>query len=137
MDPALDAFVRARAQHVCEYCRVPQSAYDVRFPIDHIIAQQHGGRTEPENLALCCYACNRHKGPNIAGIDPETSALTPLFHPRRDRWSDHFGWQGALVIGRTAAGRATIAVLAMNHARAVAVREALIHEKRFLFPPAE
>ena len=57
---------------VCEYCRLPQAASRiVRFHIEHIIARQHGGRSEPDNLALACGFCNFHKGPNIAGIDPE------------------------------------------------------------------
>jgi len=54
-----------------------------------------------ENLALCC-------------IDPETGAVTTLFHPRGDRWSDHFRYEGALLIGKTPAGRATIETLAIT-----------------------
>jgi hypothetical protein len=34
---------------------MPQSCYPtVPFPIDHIIARQHGGSTSLENLALSC-----------------------------------------------------------------------------------
>jgi 5-methylcytosine-specific restriction endonuclease McrA len=41
--------------------------------IDHIIARQHGSRTELDNLALACVHCNRFKGPNVAGLDPDTN----------------------------------------------------------------
>jgi len=65
MRKELDRRVRNRANHRCEYCQMPQSAIDFTFPIDHIIAQQHGGRSVFSNLALASLRCNRHKGPNI------------------------------------------------------------------------
>jgi len=49
----------------------------------------------------------------------------PLFHPRRDRWTDHFAWEGAVVIGRTPVGRATVQLLAMNDWQRVELRENL------------
>ena len=106
-----------------------------RFPIDHILAEQHGGQTIASNLALSCYRCNLHKGPNIAGRDPLTKTLTPLFHPRRHKWLRHFAWDGAWLDGRSAIGRTTILVLAINHPDAVALREALILAGTF--PPAD
>ncbi len=58
---------------------MPQAFYPtVPFPIDHIIAQQHGGPTVLANLALSCLHDNSHKGPNIAGLDPLTKELTKL-----------------------------------------------------------
>jgi hypothetical protein len=98
---------------------------------DHIIAQKHRGLTVAENLALSCFYCNSFKGPNIAGIDPETGVLTRLFHPRQDRWADHFRWQGAILIGQTAVGRTTIEVLEINAADCVELRQSLIQEGRF------
>ena len=71
-------------------------------------------RTAENNLALSCYADNTYKGPNIAGIDPETEQLTRLFHPRQDEWDTYFEWNGLVVVGRTAIGRATIDVLKIN-----------------------
>lgn len=134
MDEALARSVRERAGYACEYCRMPQAYYPtVPFPIDHIIARQHRGRTTPGNLALCCLHDNLHKGPNIAGIDPVTRRLTRLFNPRRHRWDRHFRWDGAYLIGRTAVGRTTIAVLAMNDPDVIKVRRSLIEEG--LFPP--
>jgi hypothetical protein len=55
------------------------------YQIDHIIAKQHGEGDELDNLPFACIHCNRYKGPNIAGIDPETGELTRLFHPRTSR----------------------------------------------------
>ena len=51
--------------------------------LEHIIARQQSGETVLENLAWTCHRCNRHKGPNLTGIDPMTQEITPLFHPRR------------------------------------------------------
>jgi hypothetical protein len=86
MDESLASRVRVRAGHACEYYRMPQAHYStVPFPIDHIIARQHGCRTTLGNLALCCLHDNLHKGPNIAGIDPLSRKLTKLFNPRRHK----------------------------------------------------
>lgn len=103
------------------------------FEIDHIIAQKHGGPTDGANLSLSCFYCNRYKGPNIAGVDPESGRIVRLFHPRKDAWARHFRWNGPVLVARTAAGRATIAVLSMNHVDAVSLRQALIDEG--IFPP--
>ena len=134
MNPDLARLVRERAQARCEYCRLPAVAYPLPFHIDHIVAQQHGGATVLENLAFACLHCNRHKGPNIAGRDLVTGELIRLFHPRQDRWSEHFEWAGPVLAGKTAIGRITIQVLAVNAADFVAVREALMDEQTF---PAE
>jgi 5-methylcytosine-specific restriction endonuclease McrA len=121
----LELEVRHRAGECCEYCLFPESACELPFHIDHIIAQKHGGQSESENLAWACFSCNLRKGPNIAGLDPQTGELTPLFNPRADRWDDHFAWDGLLLRGKTAIGRATVAVLDINHVDSVTVREAL------------
>lgn len=135
MDASVAQEVRERADHACEYCRMPQAYYPtVPFPIDHIIARQHGGPTVLSNLALSCLHRNSHKGPNIAGRDPNTRRLTPLYNPRRHRWGRHFRWNGPSLVGRTPVGRVTVAVLALNDPDPVAVREELIREGRF--PPA-
>ena len=134
MDKALEQQVRARAKDRCEYCRVPQSSSRLTFPIDHVIARQHGGPTAAENLALCCGRCNLSKGPNIAGLDPHTRQLTRLFNPRADVWPEHFRYDGPVIVGLTDVGRTTVAVLAMNQPYQMAARQALIDEG--VFPPA-
>ncbi|SRR6266851_5413630 len=114
MDETLRQLVWDRAQNTCEYCRIPQQFDILPFQIDHVIAQKHHGPTTADNLALCCYSDNSYKGPNIAGIDLNTGAVTRLFHPRQDAWGEHFLWNGPELIGLTAIGRATIDVLAIN-----------------------
>ena len=133
MNDALERRVRKRAKDRCEYCKLPAFISAFAFPLDHIIAQQHGGATTFENLALSCPHDNYHKGPNIAGLDPETGRLTRLFNPRRHRWSAHFAWDGPRLVGKTAIGRTTISVLDMNHPDQVEIRRLLIEAG--LFPP--
>ncbi|MEX2315754.1 MAG: hypothetical protein WD669_01290 [Pirellulales bacterium] len=48
-----------------------------------------------------------------------------LFHPRQHKWSDHFEWQEAVLVGRTSIGRATIELLAINDWQRVELRENL------------
>jgi len=126
MDASLQRKVRERADGFCEYCRFPEAHSELRHVVDHIIARQHGGQTTLENLALSCGRCNRHKGPNIAGIDSRTGASTRLFNPRLDIWNEHFQWNGERLNGLTNIGRATIDVLAINHPYRVAARRVLI-----------
>jgi hypothetical protein len=114
---------------------MPASGYLGSFHADHNIARQHGGESGLQNLALACLHCNQHKGPNIAGRNPETGDVVELFHPRRDRWGDHFDrWgyhfesSGGDLTGKSAVGRATIQVLAINDPGFRAVRIALRDE---------
>jgi hypothetical protein len=131
MDATLDALVRRRAGNRCEYCHLPQQFSMMPFEIDHSIAEQHGGPTVSRNLALACFACNHHKGPNLAGIDPRTRRRTWRFNPRRDSWGRHFRWDGPVLVGRTPTGRASVAVLAINLPHRVAQRAALMEEGVF------
>lgn len=134
MDRLLRELVWERAEACCEYCLMPQALTEAVHEIDHIIAEKHRGQTTSDNLALACFHCNNHKGPNIAGIDPDTGLTTPLFHPRREAWTDHFHWQGAILEGVTPTGRATVEVLEINLRHRILHREALIEEG--VFPPS-
>jgi len=133
VNETLIELVWERAHGRCEYCQLPQVFTTCDFEIDHIIAKKHRGRTAASNLALTCFFCNSAKGPNIAGLDPRTQKITPLFHPRRHKWSRHFKWEGPTLVGRTPQGRTTIAVLNINEPEAILLRESLILED--LFPP--
>jgi len=133
MDAWLIELVRSRAGSCCEYCLMPQAYFPAPFQFDHIIARQHDGPTIPSDLALSCLHCNSNKGPNIAGRDRITKKLTPLFNPRRHRWGRHFRWHGVRIVGRTAIGRVSVAVLNMNGVFLVRLREELM--KDGLFPP--
>jgi hypothetical protein len=105
----------------------------IPFEIDHIIPESHGGPTRAGNLALACFLCNSYKGPNLSGIDPKTRRIAQLFHPRRHKWKEHFRWLGPKLIGKTATGRATIAVLKINLPHRLAHRMVLREEG--VFPP--
>jgi hypothetical protein len=128
MDRVLERLVWQRAESRCEYCRLRQAASSITFEIDHVIAQYHHGKTVASNLALSCFYCNRYKGVNLSGIDRKTGKITSLFHPRRHSWGWHFRWDGAILVGRTAIGRTTIDVLAINHPDAIAHRQSLLEE---------
>jgi hypothetical protein len=56
-----------------------------------------------------------------------------LFSPRRQGWKRNFQWDGPLLVGRTACGRATVAVLNINAPQRLDLRELLIGTG--LFPP--
>jgi hypothetical protein len=129
-DP-MGTFVTRRAGERCEYCHLPSAYSSTPFETDHIVARQHSGRTRANNLALACFACNHHKGPNLGGIDPRAGNKVWLFNPRRHKWATHFRWHGAVLVGRTPVGRATIAVLAINLPHRVAQRMALMQEGVF------
>ena len=59
-------------------------------------------------------------------MDDTLRQFVRLYHPRKDRWSDHFEWNGAALIGRTQIGIVTIDVLRINHPDALAVRRVLL-----------
>ena len=131
MDAATRAAVRRRAGDRCEYCLLRQEHDLSSLHVEHIAAKQHGGTDDPSNLALACIHCNLHKGPNVAGIDPDTGQVTPLFHPRRDTWVDHFALRGPLIVGLTAVGRTTAYVLAMNAPHQADMRASLLDQGEF------
>ncbi len=114
MDAAIIRLVRDRAGGRCEYCHDPESLALVAFHCEHIVARQHGGADQAENLALACPDCNFRKGPNLTSIDPVSGELTRLFRPRTDSWNDHFVLRGSFVNGRTEIGRATVQLLGFN-----------------------
>jgi hypothetical protein len=133
MNASLRQAVRQRARRRCEYCHLPETdAPFTGFQIEHVIARQHGGETVLSNLAFACHRCNLFKGPNLAGIDPETKQIVKLFHPRRMKWALHFRWVGPLLVGRTATGRATVAVLNINESDRVALRRSLLEDNVLL-----
>lgn len=125
MEFAAREFVRQRAGNRCEYCLLRQVNSELTHHVEHIVAKQHGGADDAENLALACHRCNFRKGPNLTGIDPSSSEVVRLFHPRRDNWAEHFHWQGTHIRGITAVGRATVQLLAVNDARRLELRAEL------------
>jgi hypothetical protein len=126
MKRSLRQFVRERAGRRCEYCHLPDiAAPAASFHVEHIIAKQHGGADAPHNRCWSCHRCNLRKGPNLSGRDYLTGRVVRLFNPRRQRWERHFAWMGLILVGITSSGRATIAVLDINHPQRVQLRRAL------------
>ncbi len=126
MDADTRQFVFVRALYQCEYCRLPQSAAPYfTFHVEHIEAQQHITDDSFDNLALACPDCNRYKGPNLATLDLRTREIVRLFHPRHDHWTDHFEFRGAILIGRSVLGDATIRLLQINTVDRVEMRAEL------------
>jgi hypothetical protein len=101
---------------------------------DHIIALKHGGATSSANLAYACFDCNRAKGSDIASLDPATGALTALYDPRRQSWSEHFRFIGPIIEPRTATGRVTVMLLRINATTRVNGRESLMLEGQYPHP---
>ncbi len=132
MDAATRRRVRERAGRRCEYCRLPDTADEWPFHVDHIVARVHGGDDRPDNLCWSCTQCNLHKASNFASIDPETGARVDLFHPRQDAWEQHFALDAAgHIIGLTPAGRATVRLLDMNGVPQLNLRQLLIAQHEF------
>ncbi len=126
MDLATRELVRKRAQHRCEYCGLHESQSPLApLQIEHIIPRKHGRSDQETNLALACIGCNLHKGSNIAGYNPETGMVTELFHPRRDKWTNHFMLVDATVVGKTPIGRTTVVVLALNSDEQIELRKVI------------
>lgn len=124
--------VEKRAKGYCEYCRCIRRFVPGAFTVEHIIPVSKGGKTELNNLAWACAACNNHKYNKIEAVDPYTGKRVRLFNPRRQRWSYHFTWSenAKLIIGRTATGRATVKALHMNREELINLREALFTLKQ-------
>jgi hypothetical protein len=130
----LRRLVRERARGRCEYCLMLDSEPVYPHEPDHIIALKHGGPTNADNLAYACFECNRAKGSDIGTLDPATGALTPLFSPRKDHWSEHFRFNGPAIEPLTPIGRATVALLHLNAIPRIAIRESLMQEGRYPAP---
>jgi hypothetical protein len=114
--------VEIRAVGRCEYCRLAQEGQEATFHIDHIIPKIKGGSTTVDNLALACVSCSLRKKARRSGVDPKSRRKVALYHPRRQKWREHFRWVGVRVIGLTSTGRATVAALRMNRLLILAIR---------------
>lgn len=84
--------IRERASYQCEYGHSSERLSANRLTVDHIIPKSLGGSDDLDNLALACRRCNERRYNYVAGIDPETQAIIPLFNPRQQQWKEHFVW---------------------------------------------
>lgn len=121
-----------RAGGCCEYCRSQERFATQAFSAEHIMPRSRGGTTASDNLALACQGCNNHKYNKVQATDPTSGEPILLFHPRGNRWCDHFRWNEdfTLIIGITPTGRATVEALKLN-------RVGLVNLRRVLFEIGE
>lgn len=117
--------VARRAGHRCEYCHAPEAVFNFPFDVEHIVPKSQGGSDDESNLCLACRACNLRKSNRLAWRDEVSGVEIPLFHPREQRWSDHFtaDLEAGEILGTTETGRATVACLDMNHPLQVTARQ--------------
>src|SRR6476469_893914 len=99
--PALRRQVANRARGCCEYCRSQERFAMQSFSAEHIQPRSRKGATTLANLAWACQGCNNHKHNRSSALDPVTGVIVRLFHPRRQRWADHFVWNqdATLIVG--------------------------------------
>jgi HNH endonuclease len=119
--------VAERARGCCEYCRSQARFSPDPFSVEHIVPRSRGGTSDLANFALACQGCNNRKYTGIEAIDPITGEAVPLYHPRQQRWADHFAWnqEYTLVLGLTPTGRATVERLQLNRVGVVNLRRTL------------
>lgn len=124
---AKQRIVIRRARGRCEYCQSRADHSTETYAVEHIIPLSRGGSSALSNLAFACSGCNGHKYNKIAAPDPTDGQLVPLYHPRRQKWKDHFCWSEdyTQVIGLTPTGRATVATLKLNRPGLINMRQVL------------
>lgn len=129
--------VATQAKYRCGYCLSQQDVVGSLMEVDHLIPEALQGKTVEANLWLACKECNGYKGDAVTARDPQTGEIVPLFHPRQQRWSEHFAWteNKEEIVGLTAVGRATVAALRLN--REVLVRARRLWVAAGLHPPKE
>ncbi len=86
---ALRRQVTERDGRRCAYRRSPL-VVGIPMVVEHIVPLAAGGAFTADNLCLACYRCNEFKGPRQHAADPRDGQGVPLFHPRQQRWADHF-----------------------------------------------
>ncbi len=120
--------IAKRADFRCEYCLIPDAYAVQAFVNEHIDPVSNGGVTELINLAYACGGCNGHKHEQTEGKDPDTGQTSPIFNPRKQKWSEHFEWSEdkLQVIGKTPTGRVTVILLKMNRTGLVNLRKLLL-----------
>ena len=133
MNPYYTAIAR-RASHRCEYCKAPEVVFNFPFEVEHIVPLSWQGSNDEANLALACRSCNLRKGNRISGVSSGSNIEVSFFHPRGDRWSEHFqvNIESGEVLGRTLVGEVTVEYLEINSPAQVAARQLWI--RLGLFP---
>lgn len=94
----------------------------VTFHIDHIVPLVAEGTAISENLTLACVSCSLRKGARQGLEDPLINQKVKVFHPRQQKWKEHFSCNGVQLFGSTATGRATVRTLSLNRPIILAIR---------------
>ncbi len=71
-----------RANHCCEYCRLPAERSFFGFHIDHIVSLKYGGETQADNLAYACSICTVNKGSDVATFLDDRLTAVRFYNPR-------------------------------------------------------
>lgn len=80
-----------------------------------------------DNLALACPICNVSKGSDVATYLHDKKLTVPLYNPRIDEWSLHFGLDQAgelIPLSNKAIG--TISLLGLNDEETKVLRKVLL-----------
>ena len=114
----------AQAGRRCSYCRSSEQITGIELELDHVLPEALGGTSDEANLIPSCGPCNDHEQARVMAEDPLTGQTVELFHPRWQRWTDHFAWEegGLRIQGLTPSGRATEHALQLNRPAVVAAR---------------
>src|SRR5262249_27112162 len=109
--------IARRAGHRCEYCHAPEAVFNFPSEVEHIIQASRGGPDDATSGGLACHACNLRKSDREVYRDEVTQVDVPLFHPREQRWEEHFtvDLESGQIHGTTPTGRATVVCLDLNH----------------------
>lgn len=132
MNPHYAAVAR-RAGHRCEYCQAPEAVFNFPFEVEHVIPTSRGGADDDGNRCLACRACNVRKSDRLVYPDDASQVEVSLFHPREQRWLDHFrvDHESGEIQGTTQTGRATVACLDLNHPLQLTARQLWIRLRMF------
>ncbi|MCF8246493.1 MAG: HNH endonuclease [Saprospiraceae bacterium] len=115
--------VADRAGYRCEYCRVPELFLATTYHIDHIVSLKHGGQTVLDNLSFSCPHCNQYKGTDVAAfVDLKSKKTIRFYHPRQDKWDEHFEIKEGETLSKTNIGEATVRVFNFNLPERVMLR---------------
>jgi hypothetical protein len=125
VSPEVRRLVADRAGRLCEYCLFGEDDTFFGCEVDHIISLKHGGSSEPDNLAYACAFCNRQKGSDVGSISRRSGEFSRLYHPRTDRWADHFRLDGDLIAPLTIVGEVTARILQFNISERLLERQLL------------
>ena len=114
-------------QSCCEYCQSRADFSPSPFAAEHVLPRHGGGTNKLDNLALACQACNNHKFTATEALDPGSGQIVLLYHPRRDKWGEHFGWSEdfLIIVGLSPTGRAAVNRLQVNRNSVINLRRVL------------